>query len=98
MAAHGLTICKQIKSVIEAAPDRAFDYAYGATCAPGTCFTAGFDWDVWTALDKAANDKDMAALSQAVEDGIRIHAWMERFRTLEDVREYRASLNAEEAR
>ena len=95
MAAHGLTICKQIKNVIESAPDRAFDYAYGATCAPGTCFTAGFDWDVWTALDKAANEKDMAALVKAVEDGIRLHEWMERFRTLEDVRVYRSSVQAE---
>jgi hypothetical protein len=87
MAAHGLTICKQVRNIIDTRPPEvAFDYAYGATCAPGTCFTAGFDWDIWTRIDRAVQERDMAALISAVEDGIHLHGWMAEFRTLEDVR------------
>jgi len=88
MAAHGLTILNQIARVIETAPERAMEYAYGATSAPGTCFTAGFDWDTWTALDRASapDTGSVDALCDVVAAGIARHAWQAAYRCLEDIR------------
>jgi hypothetical protein len=96
MAAHGLTILKQIANRIETAPDMACDYAFAATSAPGTCaFTAGFSMDTWDALDRVGESRDLATLRDAVAAGIERHAWMDKFRTLEEVRAFLMSNTGE---
>ena len=88
MAAHGLTILLQVERMIETAPERAMEYAYGATSATGTCPSAGFDSDTWTELDRASAPAtgSLEALSDAVGEGIARHMWMDAYRCLEDIR------------
>ena len=91
MAAHGLTIMRQICTVLREQPDRAADYARGALSAPGTCFTAGFKMDSWDAiertLDKMAwGNADLDTLREVVQEALVSHLWMEAYSSLEAVR------------
>jgi hypothetical protein len=91
MAAHGLTIMRQILTVLREQPHRAVSYAEGALSAPGTCFTAGFSMDSWGAIERTLNDiKNGAAtldtLHEVVQEALVKHLWMEAYSMLEAVR------------
>jgi hypothetical protein len=91
MAAHGLTIMRQILTVLREQPHRAEDYTRGALSAPGTCFTAGFSMDAWEAIDRTIIDmaRGMAThstLREVVQGALVAHIWMEAYPTLEAVR------------
>ena len=91
MAAHGLTIMRQILTVLREQPHRAEDYARGALSAPGTCFTAGFKMDSWDAIERTLKDiaegeADLGTLREVVQGALVAHIWMEVYPTLEAVR------------
>jgi hypothetical protein len=95
MAAHGLTILRQIADHIVRFPDTACSYALAATDAPGTCVSAGFSMHTWAGLEAAGLDKSLTYLNEVVKMGIERHEWMSKFRNLEEVREFLMS-NAQE--
>ena len=91
MAAHGLTIMRQILAVLREQPNRAADYTRGALSAPGTCFTAGFNIGSWgrieSVLDGIKNgEADLDTLHDTVREALVAHLWMEAYPTLEAVR------------
>lgn len=91
MAAHGLTILRQIWTMLREQPHRATSYAEGALEAPGTCFTAGFSMDTWRAIDStligvSRGTATLDTLREVVQNAIVAHLWMEAYPTLEAVR------------
>jgi hypothetical protein len=85
MAAHGLTILRQVEHICVEKPEKAGDYAFGATYAPGTDLATGFRWDAWHLLDRARSMTPEALLA-AVREEIVLHQWMSKYRTLEEVK------------
>ena len=91
MAAHGLTLMRQILTVLREQPHRAEDYTRGALSAPGTCFTAGFSMDSWDAIERTLDNMkrgnaDLDTLRGVVSDALVAHLWLEAYPTLEAVR------------
>ncbi|NBY13197.1 MAG: hypothetical protein EBQ76_00205 [Betaproteobacteria bacterium] len=91
MAAHGLTIMRQVWTVLREQPHRAESFAAGALEAPGTCFTAGFSMDAWSAIDStliavSRGTATLDTLREVVQKAIGTHLWMEAYPTLEAVR------------
>lgn len=90
MAAHGLTILRQVEQMCVEKPERAGEYAFGATYAPGTDLASGFRWDAWHLLDRARSMTPEALLA-AVREEIEKHAWMGKYRCLEEVKAARVA-------
>jgi hypothetical protein len=91
MAAHGLTIMRQVLTVLREQPHRAASYAEGALSAPGTCFTAGFNMDSWCGIERTLDNMKrgnatLDTLRGVVSDALVAHLWMEAYPTLEAVR------------
>jgi hypothetical protein len=96
MAAHGLTIMRQILTVLREQPHRAADYARGALSAPGTCFTAGFNIGMWGRIESVLDgikhgEADLDTLHDTVREALVAHLWMEAYPTLEAVRAAKAA-------
>jgi len=91
MAAHGLTIMRQVWTMLREQPHRAASYAEGALSAPGTCLTAGFSMDAWSAIERTLDNMKrgtatLDTLHEVVQDALVAHIWMEVYPTLEAVR------------
>jgi hypothetical protein len=96
MAAHGLTIMRQVLTVLREQPHRAVSYAEGALSAPGTCFTAGFNMDSWCSIERTLDNMKrgtatLDTLREVVQDALVKHLWMEAYPTLEAVRAAKAT-------
>ena len=85
MAAHGLTILRQVEKMCVEKPEQAGDYAFYATHAPGTDLATGFRWEAWWLLDRGRSMTPEALLA-AVREEIVLHQWMSKYRTLEEVK------------
>lgn len=91
MAAHGLTVMRQILTVLREQPHRAESYARGALSAPGTCFTAGFNIACWGRIEQTLDgmqrgNATLDTLHEVVQEALVAHLWMEAYPTLEAVR------------
>ena len=92
MAAHGLTILRQIyKQVSEEKPSSdILSYIDGALRAPGTCFTTGFGISTYTSLALAAESVERGApvssLLPVLKEGMDAHEWMDAYPSVESLR------------
>lgn len=92
MAAHGLTILRQIKNVCLSRPMMAtVAYLDSALNAPGTCCTVGFDthtwFELWSAQLKLADGQMGAAeFLTLLDTAIQKHMWMDAYPCMDAIK------------
>ena len=96
MAAHGLTILRQMRKALGEGLDQqaVVQRVRWGLCAPGTCSSVGFSFDLWEAIRKASDaleveEEDVqarkAALAVEIDAGILALSWMNAYPTLEAI-------------
>jgi hypothetical protein len=92
MAAHGLTIMRQMREMIlKDLPQDQITYHVGnALSAPGTCFTKGFQTSSWTAVERMnegvkQGTSSLTDLLVILDEAIRVHLWMDAYPCMEAV-------------
>jgi hypothetical protein len=88
MAAHALTIARQIACQIQTKPQTAIEYAAGARYAPGfdfgPCMAPNADW--YEEYHKAIENRDLAAQSAAMDKIAAETAFLDGYRCLEEAK------------
>ena len=89
MAAHGLTICRQLlkRANNGCSTEDLKRWTWDALSAPGTCFSASFDWDMWRDLERAQDSGDRQRMVESITASIDRHIWMDAYPTMEAVQE-----------
>jgi len=98
MAAHGLTIMRQVAEMIRKGffADQIVDYTSGALLAPGTCCTNGFAFATYQAIARVVDrmkrgEAALTDLQRVVDQAIQTHMWMDAYPSMEAVQAaYRA--------
>lgn len=92
MAAHGLTIMRQIQKLISEgkSKDDVTRYVDGGLSAPGTCFTVGFSASSWGAVERVntrvkEGEASLDDLALVVDGAIKAHAWMDAYPCMEAI-------------